>query len=159
MKKLLMEMRACTKWGVAVLAVLAVRCAPALSSQGAGVSVFLVKMDDPKRPDAMPEGCHLLATRPAVSMTEADIAVQKDPYRLGRNDAGAAGANALLVRSRVTVPRRTANCPVASPITDCPGNSGAWYSLVYESYACTPDALKQLNTPSSPRPSPPNEDE
>ena len=92
-------------------------------------------------------------------VTEADIAVQKDPYRLGRNEAGAAGANTLLVRSRVTAPRRTVNCPVASPITDCPGNSGAWYALVYESYACTPDALKQLNTPPSPRPSPPDKDE
>ena len=142
------------KRGVLILAVLAGGCAPVLTSQGAGVSVFLVKMDDAKSTGVMPEGCRLLATRPPVSMTEADIAVQKDPYRLGRNQAGAAGANALLVRSRVTEPRRTANCPVASPITDCPGNSGAWYSLVYEGYACTPDALKQLNPPPSPRPSP-----
>jgi len=140
--------------GVLVLGVLAISCAPTLTSQGAAVSVFLVKMDDGKSPGAMPEGCRLLATRPPVSMTEADIAVQKDPYRLGRNEAGAAGGNALLVRSRVTVPRRTVTCPVASPVTDCPGYSGAWYSLVYESYVCTPDALKQLNTPPSPRPSP-----
>jgi hypothetical protein len=125
--------------GVLVLGVLAISCAPTLTSQGAAVSVFLVKMDDAKSPGAMPEGCRLLATRPPVSMTEADIAVQKDPYRLGRNEAGAAGGNALLVRS---------------PVTDCPGYSGAWYSLVYESYVCTPDALKQLNTPPSPRPSP-----
>ena len=144
---------------VLVLAVLLVGCSPVLTSQGSGVSVFLVKMDDARRPGAMPEGCRLVATQPPVSMTEADIAVQKDPYRLGRNEAGAAGANTLLVRSRVTAPRRTVNCPVASPITDCPGNSGAWYALVYESYACTPDALKQLNTPPSPRPSPPDKDE
>ena len=147
------------KKAVLVLATLASGCAPVLTSQGAGVSVFLVKMDDVRRPDAMPEGCRLLATRPPVSMTEADIAVQKDPYRLARNEAGEAGANALLVRSSVTALRRTANCPVASPITDCPGSSGAWYSLVYESYACTPDALKQLNTPPSPRPSPPDKGE
>jgi hypothetical protein len=154
-----MTLRGRRRGGVLVLAVLAVGCAPALTSQGAGVSVFLVKMDDARRPTAMPEGCRLLATRPPVSMTEADIAVQKDPYRRARNEAGEAGANALLVRSRVTALRRTANCPVASPITDCPGSSGAWYSLVYESYACTPDALKQINTPPSPRPSPPDKEE
>ena len=154
-----MTVRGRGRGGVLVLAVLAAGCAPALTSQGAGVSVFLVKMDDARRPSAMPEGCRLLATRPPVSMTEADIAVQKDPYRRARNEAGEAGANALLVRSRVTALRRTANCPVASPITDCPGSSGAWYSLVYESYACTPDALKQINTPPSPRPSPPDKEE
>ena len=159
MKKPRIERRAGATCGVLVLAVLAGRCAPALSSQGAGVSVFLVKMDDARHPGGMPEGCRLLNTRAPVAMTEADIAVQKDPHRLARNEAGAAGANALLVRSRVTVPRLTANCPVASPITDCPGNSGAWYSLVYESYVCTPDALKQLNTPPGPRPSPPDKDE
>jgi hypothetical protein len=52
------------KRGVLVLAVLAGGCAPVLTSPGAGVSVFLVKMDDAKRTDAMPEAARLLATRP-----------------------------------------------------------------------------------------------
>ncbi len=125
-------------------------CAPALTRQGAAVSVYVAKMDGAPRESEMPEGCRLVAAKAPVSMTEADIAVQEDPYRVGRNAAGAAGANALLVRSRVVVPRRTVSCPVASPITDCPGNSGAWYSVVFESYACSPEALQRLKTPPSP---------
>ena len=43
--------------GVLVLAVLAGGCAPpSLTSQGAGVSVFLVKTDEAKRAETMPEG-------------------------------------------------------------------------------------------------------
>jgi hypothetical protein len=141
--------------GTLLLVLIAAGCAPTLSSQGAGVSVYLLKMETSPPDSRMPEGCRLLGTKPPVTMTEAEIAVQKDPYRVARNEAGADGANALLVRSSILVPRRTFNCPVASPITDCPGNSGAWYSIVFESYACSPEAVQQLKTPPPPpRPKP-----
>src|SRR4051812_20231008 len=109
-----------------VAALLASGCAPALTAQGAKVSVYVVKDAAAAGTTPMPEGCRSLGTQPLGTMTEAEIAVQKDPYRLGRNEAGRAGANALLVRSSLLVPRRTFDCAVASPITDCPGNSGAW---------------------------------
>ena len=133
--------------GALLLVLLSGACAPALTAQGAGVSVYLSKKESSPPDSGMPEGCRLLGAKPPVTMTEAEIAVQHDPYRVARNEAGAAGANALLVRSSVLVPRRTFGCPVASPITDCPGNSGAWYSVVFESYQCTPDALQRLKTP------------
>ncbi len=83
-------------------------------------------------------------------MTELDMEGQKDPFRVERNEAGAAGANALLVLSRMTISRHDSECPGSSPITDCPPSFGAWFSVVIESYACTPDAVRRLSMPSRP---------
>jgi hypothetical protein len=94
----------------------------------------------------MPAGCRLVASKPSIDMTELDMEGQKDPFRVQRNDAGAAGANALLVLSKVSVSRRDSECPNASPITDCPPSFGAWYRVVFESYSCTPDALAKIST-------------
>src|SRR5262249_60182385 len=116
--------RAMLRRGAVLLAILAGGCAPVLTPQGHGVSVYLVKAGGVPRDSQMPEGCRLLGTKAPVNMSEAELA-QEDPYRLARNDAGAAGGNALLVRSKMIASRRNVNCPVASPITDCPGNSGA----------------------------------
>jgi hypothetical protein len=77
-------------------------------------------------------------------MTELEMQGQKDPYRTERNQAGAAGANVLLVLLKQTVARHDFECPGSSPITDCPPSSGAWFRVVFESYACTPDALQAL---------------
>ena len=71
---------------------------------------------------------------------------QRDPYKAERASAAAAGANALLVLSKVIAPRNF-DCPRALRITDCPGATGAWLQVVFESYACTADALKTLSTP------------
>jgi hypothetical protein len=49
--------------------------------------------------------------------------------------------------SKVIMPRRNVDCPTALRITDCPGSSGAWLQVVFESYACTADALKTLSPP------------
>lgn len=120
-----------------------VACAPTLSHQGAGVSVYEVPQTataDTK----MPEGCRLVATKPPVKLTEMEMYGQKDPYRSMRNEAGTAGANALLVRPHMIVARRDFDCPAKAPITDCPGSSGAWYEVTFESYSCTDDALQKL---------------
>jgi hypothetical protein len=79
-------------------------------------------------------------------MPELDLEGQKDPFRAARNEAGAAGANALLVLSQMTISRRDLECPPSSPITDCPPSFGAWFRVVIESYTCTPDALQQLSS-------------
>lgn len=141
-----------------MITTVALGCAPALTTQGRGVAVYVAKSGGAPKDNQMPDGCRLLATRPPVVMTEAEIAVQKDPYRVARNEAGGAGANAMLVRSRLRQPRQTFNCPAGAKITDCPGNSGAWFDVVFESYLCTPEALRVLNTPpppASPRPTAP----
>ena len=78
-------------------------------------------------------------------MPELDFDGQKDPFRVERNEAGAAGANALLVLSQMTLSRRDSECPTSSPITDCPPGFGAWFQVVIESYACTPDAIRELS--------------
>jgi predicted NAD-dependent protein-ADP-ribosyltransferase YbiA (DUF1768 family) len=77
-------------------------------------------------------------------MPELDLEGQKDPFRLQRNEAGAAGANALLVLTKRTMARRNGECPGSSPITDCPPTMGAWFEVVVESYTCTPDGLARL---------------
>jgi hypothetical protein len=118
-----------------------------LTPDGAGVAVYRAALDSPPSKRSMPDGCRLLAAKPPVDMTELDMEGQRDPFRAQRNDAGAAGANALLVLSRITVSRRDSECPTASRITDCPPSLGAWYRVVFESYACTPDALTRLAGP------------
>ena len=120
-----------------------VACAPTLSKQGADVSVF--EVPQAAAPDTkMPDGCKVVATKAPVKLTEREMFGQKDPYRVMRNEAGAAGANALLVRSHMIIARRDFDCPAKSPITDCPGSDGAWYEVTFESYSCTSDALLQL---------------
>jgi hypothetical protein len=114
------------------------------------VYVYKASLDTAPANSRMPEGCRLLAEKPPVDMTELEIEGQKDPYRVLRNEAGAAGANALLVRSRVIIPRRNFECPSASRITDCPGSSGAWFRVVFETYACTPEALRDLDARKDP---------
>jgi len=81
-----------------------------------------------------------------MKISEADLEGQKDPFRAERNAAGAAGANVLLILKRQIAPRRDFDCPAASPITDCPSTLGAWFDVVIERYACSPDALAYLAT-------------
>jgi hypothetical protein len=131
------------RWCAALPAVLICGCVT-LTPEGALVGVYRAPLRDPPAERNMPEGCHLLARRPPVSMTELDIEGQKDPFRPARNETAAAGGNALLVLSRMTISRRDRECPASSPITDCPPSIGAWFRVVIESYACTPDALHHL---------------
>jgi hypothetical protein len=87
-------------------------------------------------------------------MPEVDLEGQKDPFRRERNAEGARGANALLVLSKMTMGRRDPECPTSSPITDCPFSLGAWFDVVLQSYACTPDALRTLSAPPKTPPDP-----
>ncbi len=86
----------------------------------------------------------MLFSHPPVSMSERDMMTDKDPYLAERNRAGQGGANALLVRSRMLVSRHDLNCAAAQPITDCPLSEGAWFSVVFEDYACSPAAVATL---------------
>ena len=99
------------------------------------------------RPE-MPEGCRkLTVAQPQAYMSELEIEGQKNPFRRQRTAAAEGGGNTLLVLKRQTSPRRTFECPSALPITDCAPDSGAWYEVNFESYACSTDALVTLNTP------------
>jgi hypothetical protein len=121
-----------------------------LTAAGSKVAVYQTPLDGTGAQRSMPEGCRLLATKPPVMMPEIDLLGQKDPFRSERNEAGAAGGNALLVLSTQTVGRRSFECPASSPISDCGGDFGGWYRVQIESYACSPDALGRL--PSFSRP-------
>jgi hypothetical protein len=121
-----------------------------LTPQGARVSVYRASLDGLPAQRAMPAGCRLLSTQPAVTMTELDIEGQKDPFRTARNKAGAAGGNALLVLSRMIISRHDSECPGSSPITDCPPSFGAWFRVTLESYACASDALDRLAAAAKP---------
>jgi len=125
------------------IAVLAYGCVT-LTPDGARVAVYQAPLDVESSQRGLPRGCRLLATLPQTTMTELELEGQKDPFRADRNRAAAEGANLLLVLSRMTLSRRDLECPSASPITDCPPNSGAWYRVVLERYACTADALRAL---------------
>jgi hypothetical protein len=115
------------------------------------VSVYQAPLDAPPARRAMPSGCRLIHTSKRVSLTELDMQGQKDPYRVQRREAAAAGANALLVLSKQVISRHDPDCPGASPITDCPPGFGAWFDVVFESYACSADALQKLPSTTSGR--------
>jgi hypothetical protein len=132
------------RWCAALFAVLTCGCVT-LTRAGAQVGVYRAPLRDPPAERNMPEGCRLLARRSPVSMSELDIEGQKDPFRPARNETAAAGGNTLLVLSRMTISRRDWECPASSAITDCPPSGGAWFRVVLESYACTPDALRHLS--------------
>jgi len=111
-----------------------------LSPEGARVRVFNAPLETADQQSRMPAACRLVSATAPVSMTELEMEGQRDPYRVQRNTAGAAGADVLLVRSRVVTSRHDPDCPAAARITDCPPSSGAWFRVVFESYACGPDA-------------------
>jgi hypothetical protein len=111
------------------------------------VAVFRAPLEGPPSGRAMPQGCRAIQTTPPRTMTEVEMDGQRDPYKAERASAATAGANALLVLSKVIMPRRDFACPPPLRITDCPGSTGAWLQVVFESYACTADALKTLSTP------------
>jgi hypothetical protein len=117
----------------------------ALTPEGARVAVYESPMDAPPAQRSMPEGCRRLAAGRKETTTELDLEGQNDPLRQYRNEAGAVGANALLVVKRRIVSRQDSECPTSSPITDCPPSFGAWFEVVIESYACSSEALDALS--------------
>jgi len=131
------------RWPWLATVVLAGGCAT-LTSGGAAVSVYRAPLDAKSSAALMPAGCRLLSEKAPVSLTELEMEGDKHPYRVQQNEAAAAGANVLLVRSRTIVDRRDYECAGASPITDCPPSSGAWYRVVFVSYACSADAIRSL---------------
>jgi hypothetical protein len=113
--------------------------------------VVRTPLDQSPAQERMPAGCTFVAATPTLARTEFELEGQHDPFREDRNKAGAAGANVLVVRSRMIVPRRDFDCPAASPITDCPATSGAWYDVVIESYTCPDNVAQALAARTRPR--------
>ena len=131
--------------GWLLLALVLCGCAT-LTTEGARVMVYRAPLERSAPARGMPAGCRLLSAKPQTSMTELDMEGQKHPFWAEQNEATAIGANVVLVRSRQVISRHDTECPGASPITDCPPGSGAWFDVVIERYACTPDALRELAT-------------
>jgi hypothetical protein len=95
----------------------------------------------------MPDGCRRLTVSPKDWMSESDIEGQAHPFARQQNASAVEGGNVLLVLREQIRSRHDPECPSASSIRDCPGSSGAWYNVVFESYMCTPEAIRTLNTP------------
>ena len=119
-----------------------------LTPEGRRVSVYQARANAVPADRAMPAACTLVAAKPAERMAEMDLDGQKDPFRKARNEAGAAGANALLVLRTMLIGRRNPECAATMRITDCPGSLGAWFDVTVESYACPLDALANFSLPS-----------
>lgn len=117
----------------------------ALTPEGGRVSVYTASLDGPAAGRAMPDGCGKVAVVISQNrMSELDMD-QDDPFRKQRNGAAAGGGNVLLVLKPVVSPRIDFECPNAVPIRDCAPSSGAWYTVEFESYACSAEALRTLN--------------
>jgi hypothetical protein len=133
-------------WSGAIL--LTLSCASSEPDR-VGVRVYQAPLSD--QPAGMPRGCRLLLQHPPVDMSELRMTGPSDPFHDERVRAARTGGNVLLVRSRMIVPRMDYNCPAASPITDCPPSEGSWHLVVFEDFACSAEAMKELaalNTPS-----------
>ena len=117
-------------------------CVTAQSAQSRGVLIVRTALQKPPAPSAMPSECKLVNATPPVSRSEFDLDGQHHPFRDEQDRAAKAGANLLLVRSRVVVSRRDLDCPATSPITDCPATLGAWFDVVFERYACPDNVAK-----------------
>jgi hypothetical protein len=135
------------RWSVPLIAAILCGCVT-LTPEGSRVSVYQARMNAAPADRSMPAGCTLIAAEPAKHMTELDLDGQKDPFRKARNEAGAAGANALLVLRRTLIGRRDPECAAAMRITDCAGSLGAWFDVTVESYTCPSDALANFSLPS-----------
>jgi hypothetical protein len=141
------------RWpAVVVLALVSGSCVT-LTPQGAQVAVFRAQLDGPPAARALPDGCQKTGSLGEDRFSEQDLAGQADPYRRQRNAVGAAGGNVLLALMHQTSPRTNPDCPNSVPIRDCAGYSGAWYRVVFETYTCTPEALKLIGK-DQPRPHP-----
>jgi hypothetical protein len=140
------------RWRVLLIAGVLCGCVT-LTPEGSRVSVYQARMSAAPVDRSMPAGCVLIATTPARHMPELDLDGQKDPFRKERNEAGAAGANALLVLRRTLIGRRDPECAAGMRITDCAGSLGAWFDVTIETYTCAPDALVNFSLP-NPNPDP-----
>jgi hypothetical protein len=121
-------------------------CAASLSTAAKGVTVIRRSEGYGASAAPLPSGCRLVGAHAAVDRTELELATTD--HSRERERAAAAGANLLIARAEMTIPRRDYDCPAASPITDCPPSEGAWFRVVYEDYACSPEALDELRPPS-----------
>jgi hypothetical protein len=132
------------RWALLAFAIIACGCVT-LTPAASKVAVYRAPLDGPPAGRAMPEGCRLIkGQQPPENMTELEIEGQKEPFLAARNKAAEDGANTLLVLSQMIVPRRSLNCPTSARITDCAPESGAWFHVAFETYACTPEALAQI---------------
>jgi hypothetical protein len=122
------------------LLVIASSCAT-LTPEGARLSVYTASLDVPPARRELPDGCQRLLVLPTDRMSEREMEGQAHPFWRQRNAAGASGANVLLVLKKPAGARNDFECPNSSPITDCLGSSGAWFTVNFEGYRCTPEAI------------------
>jgi len=142
------------RWPTAIVSGLLAYGCVTLTPEGARVAVYKAQLSDPPATREMPAGCRKIGTLGQDRFSELEIEGQSDPYRERRNTVGSSGGNVLLVLMQQTSPRTNPECPNAVPIGDCAPYSGAWYKLVFESYDCTPDALRALSALSKSKPPP-----
>jgi hypothetical protein len=134
-----------------LLGMCAAGCAT-LTPEGSRVSVYRAPLDGQPPRAVMPDGCRIITTKPRTSMTELDLDGQRDPFRNERNEAGAAGANTLLVRMRQTIGRRDMESrqprqsPTARPAS---GPGSTWSSRVISApltpFASSPRIPRRLH--------------
>jgi len=118
-----------------------------LTPEGARVAIYSAPLDGPPARRQMPDGCQRLAVSPKNWLSEFDMDGQKQPFAKQQNAAAVQGGNVLLVLKEQIRDRHFVDCSITGSINDCPGASGAWFDVVFETYTCTPEAIRVLNTP------------
>ena len=124
-----------------LLPLLAACASTPLSPAAAQVPVYQAPLDAPAAASRMPEGCGEVARQAPQYRSELGMT---GTFRTERAQTAAAGGNVLVALTRQIVPRQCSNCPAASSITDCPPCEGAWFDVVFVSYACPAPVLATL---------------
>jgi hypothetical protein len=129
---------------VGAVSIAAIACATiALTPEGRTVVMLTGDAESSGSATEVTGGCRLVAEHESVDLTELDLANDVPPFVRERNRTATGGANVLLVRKRVIVPRGF-ECPAASPITDCPPQQGAWLRVSFDDYRCPDGTLRLL---------------
>lgn len=133
------------KLAFVLLALTGLGCATTAGRDASSVRVF--EADGPVRPVGAPliDGCRLVGSLASYNQQESERAAD-DPFRNERRESAGQGGNVLLVRSEPLVRRPNLECPSADRSPGCLAGSRSWYRVSFETHACSPEALRLLET-------------
>jgi hypothetical protein len=136
-----------------LLAALGTGCATTLTKEGAAVKVFGLDETVKDAEAAIPGTCRLLERTAPFDQQENERLVE-NPYARQRNEVAARGGDMLLVRSKTLIRQPSPDCAPGDKSYGCREASQTWYRVSFDYYACSPEALRDLEKQAEAAPPP-----